>query len=75
MAETTHKYYVPDAVDATAFPTPDCTAQEVGPGCCRIAEVEYTASRTIDDTAAPLIITSYTANPMPHVEYGRTGNN
>ena len=31
--------------------------------------------RTIDDTAAPLVITSYTANPMPHVEYGRTGNN
>ncbi len=75
MAETTHKYYVPDAVDATAFPVADCTAQEVGPGCCRIKEVTYVASRTIDDTKAPLTITSYTANPMPHVEYGRTGNN
>lgn len=71
-----HQYWIEgQPVEAEAFPVDDCSLYEVAPGCCRIAEVEYVASRTIDDTAAPLVITSYTANPMPHVEYGRTGNN
>ena len=45
------------------------------PGECRIAEVEYVASRTITDEKNELTITSYTANPTPHVEYGRAYEN
>ena len=45
------------------------------PGECRIAEVEYVASRTITDAKKELKITSYTANPHPHVEYGRDYEN
>ena len=45
------------------------------PGDCRIAEVEYVASRTITDAKKELVITSYTANPTPHVEYGRDYEN
>ena len=45
------------------------------PGECRIAEVEYVASRTITDEKKELVITSYTANPHPHVEYGRDYEN
>ena len=45
------------------------------PGDCRIAEVEYVASRTITDDKTELVIKSYTANPLPHVEAGREYDN
>ena len=48
---------------------------ENSPGDCRIAEVEYVASRTITDAKNELVITSYTANPHPHVEAGRDYDN
>ena len=45
------------------------------PGECRIKETEYVASRTITDEKKELVITSYTVNPPPHVEYGRDYEN
>ena len=46
----------------------------VVPGNTREASVEV-SSRTITDAATKLTITSITHNPLPHVEYGRVGNN
>ena len=45
------------------------------PGECRIKETEYVASRTITDDKKELTITSYTANPPSHVEFGRAYEN
>ena len=54
-------------------PFPSLTL-EVVPGNHREAEVSVT-TRSITDAATETTVTSVTANPMPHVEYGRTGDN
>ena len=54
-------------------PFPNAT-QDVVPGKQREAEVTVT-TRSITDAATARTVTSTTFNPMPHVEYGRTGDN
>ena len=45
------------------------------PGNQQIVTIDRVGSRSITDAATEHPISSITANPMPHVEYGRIGAN
>ena len=72
---------VPAATTATAYqesyqadPFPTST-QDWTPGGEVEVTITRTSSRSITDAATAHTITSITAAPMPHVEYGRIGDN
>jgi hypothetical protein len=53
----------------------DCAGAPWVPGCDNEVTITRVSSRSITDAATPLTISSITASPMPHVEYGRIGDN
>ena len=61
-----------DSYQAEPFPT---STQEWTPGGDVEVTITRISSRSITDAATPHTITSITASPMPHVEYGRIGDN
>jgi hypothetical protein len=72
---------VPAATTTTAYQESyqaqpfDCAAADWVPGCDVEVTITRVSSRSITDAATPLTISSITAAPMPHVEYGRIGDN
>ncbi len=61
-----------EAYQADPFPT---STQAWTPGGDVEVTISRVSSRSITDAATPLTISSITAAPMPHVEYGRIGDN
>jgi len=61
-----------ESYQADPFPT---STQDWTPGGDVEVTITRTSSRSITDAATPHTITSITAAPMPHVEYGRIGDN
>ena len=61
-----------ESYQADPFPT---STQAWTPGGEVEVDIARVASRSITDAATPLTITSTTVAPMPHVEYGRIGDN
>ena len=61
-----------ESYQADPFPT---STQDWTPGGDVEVTITRTSSRSITDAATPLTISSITAAPMPHVEYGRIGDN
>ena len=80
-----HQYHgvggVPAETTATAYQESyqaepfTCGTQAWTPGCEVETTITRVSSRSITDAATPHTITSITAAPMPHVEYGRIGDN
>ena len=72
---------VPAATTTTAYQESfqaqpfDCAGGTWVPGCEVETTITRISSRSITDAATPLTISSITAAPMPHVEYGRIGDN
>jgi hypothetical protein len=61
-----------ESYQADPFPT---STQDWTPGGDVEVTITRVSSRSITDAATPLTISSITAAPMPHVEYGRIGDN
>jgi len=61
-----------ESYQADPFPT---STQDWTPGGEVEVDITRVSSRSITDAATPLTISSITAAPMPHVEYGRIGDN
>ena len=57
-----------ESYQADPFPT---STQDWTPGGDVEVTITRVSSRSITDAATPLTISSITAAPMPHVEYGR----
>ena len=61
-----------ESYQADPFPT---STQDWTPGGDVEVTITRTSSRSITDAATAHTITSITAAPTPHVEYGRIGDN
>ena len=61
-----------ESYQADPFPT---STKDWTPGGDVEVTISRVSSRSITDAATPLTISSITAAPMPHVEYGRIGDN
>ena len=61
-----------ESYQADPFPT---STKDWTPGGDVEVTITRVSSRSITDAATPLTISSITAAPMPHVEYGRIGDN